>query len=102
ELSGVDSGFGKGERDEVQEFLKKRLDGFHSPVPFELRRQLLPNRVGAFERSPTAVAEHADLYRFDVRGRGGGTRNGLRHTRPDQPLEVGLGSRPALATEPVV
>ena len=66
EVSGVGSGFGKCERDEVQEFLKKRLDRLDPAVPFQLIGELLPNGGRTFERRPAPVAEHSDLDCLDL------------------------------------
>ena len=66
EVSGFGSGFGKCERDEVQEFLKEGLDRFDPTVPFQLLGELLPNGDRTFECRPTPIAEHSDLDRLDL------------------------------------
>ena len=66
EDSGVGSGFGKCERDEVQEFLKERLDRIDSAVSFQLVGELLPNGGRTFEGRPAPVAEYSDLDGLDL------------------------------------
>ncbi len=49
------SGFGKRQRDEVEQLLQQRLDGLEAAVPGELVGELLADGVRALERRPAAV-----------------------------------------------
>ena len=55
------SGFGKRQRDEVEQLLQQRLDRLEAAVPGQLVGELLADGVGPLERGPAAVAERADL-----------------------------------------
>src|SRR6266850_4662874 len=55
------SGFGKRQRDEVEQLLQQRTNGFEAAVPGQLVGELLAHGVGALEGRPAAVAEDADL-----------------------------------------
>src|SRR5215207_2537138 len=65
------SGFGKRQRDEVEQLLQQRTDRFETAVPGELIGELLAHGVGALQGGPPGVTEDADLDGHRLRiGRG--------------------------------
>src|SRR5512147_1485431 len=51
------SGFGKRQRDQVEQLLQQRLNGLEAPVAGQLLGELLAHRVGPLERGAAAIAE---------------------------------------------
>ena len=81
------SGFGKRQRDEVEQLLQQRTDRFKTAVPGELVGELLSHGVGALQGGPAAVTKDAylDGHRLRIgRGRGRG-----RQGTADECLERG-------------